>query len=309
MHKKNIRLITGILLIIIITVLFMFLPNIYNNNFLLFNIMLYITLSEGLNLIYGFTGYLPFGYVGFFGIGAYSASLLILLLHVNVIPAIVLGGLAACLVGIILTPLLRLSGAYFAIANLAASQAIYYLISNPHLENITQGPYGIMLSSVYDAKASYDAMIFVMFLVFVLVLFFRQSRFGLSLLAIKEDSITAHTAGVNVVLARTIAWLLSAFIAGLCGGVFAWYTSVFYPETVFSLNISIFAIVFTLFGGVATLLGPLIGTVIMYGMYNFIGISVPQYFELIYGFLIIILVLFLPNGVISLFKKVKDYVP
>ncbi len=309
MHKKNIRLITGILLIVIVTALFIILPNIYNNNFLLFNIMLYIALSEGLNLIYGFTGYLPFGYVGFFGIGAYSASLLILLLHVTVIPAIVLGGLAACLVGIILTPLLRLSGAYFAIANLAASQAIYYLISNPHLENITQGPYGIMLSSVYDAKASYNAMIFVMFLAFMLVLFFRQSRFGLSLLAIKEDSITAHTAGVNVVLARTIAWLLSAFIAGLCGGVFAWYTSVFYPETVFSLNISIFAIVFTLFGGVATLLGPLIGAVIMYGMYNFIGISVPQYFELIYGFLIIILVLFLPNGVISLFKKVKNYVP
>ncbi|PMP89627.1 MAG: amino acid ABC transporter, partial [Desulfurella sp.] len=251
----------------------------------------------------------PFGYVGFFGIGAYSASLLILLLHVGVVPAILLGGVAASIVGIILTPLLRLSGAYFAIANLAASQAIYYIISNPHLENITQGPYGIMLSSVYDATASYNAMLIVMFFAFMLVLFFRQSRFGLSLMAIREDSITASVAGVNVVLARTIAWLLSAFVAGLCGGVFAWYTSVFYPETVFSLNISIFAIVFVLFGGAATLIGPLIGTVILYGMYNFIGISTPQYFQLIYGLLIVVLIMFLPNGVISLFKKVKDYVP
>ncbi|MGC9101797.1 MAG: branched-chain amino acid ABC transporter permease [Desulfurella sp.] len=309
MRKKNIRLIIGIILILVMTALFALLPKIYNNNFLLFNIMLYIALAEGLNLIYGFTGYLPFGYVGFFGIGAYSASLLILLLHVGVVPAILLGGVAASIVGIILTPLLRLSGAYFAIANLAASQAIYYIISNPHLENITQGPYGIMLSSVYDATASYNAMLIVMFFAFMLVLFFRQSRFGLSLMAIREDSITASVAGVNVVLARTIAWLLSAFVAGLCGGVFAWYTSVFYPETVFSLNISIFAIVFVLFGGAATLLGPLIGTVILYGMYNFIGISTPQYFQLIYGLLIVVLIMFLPNGVISLFKKVKDYVP
>lgn len=309
MHKKNKRLIIGLIIIVAVSVLFAILPNIYNNNFLLFNIMLYIALSEGLNLIYGFTGYLPFGYVGFFGIGAYTASLLILLLHFGVIPAILLGGVGACLVGLILTPLLRLSGAYFAIANLAASQAMYYVISNPNLENFTQGPYGIMLSSVYNAKASYTAMIFVMLFAFVLVLFIRQSRFGLSLLAIKEDNITASVAGVNVVLARTIAWLLSAFIAGLCGGVFAWYTSVFYPETVFSLNISIFAIVFTLFGGAATLIGPLIGSVILYGMYNFIGISTPEYFELIYGLLIIALVLFLPNGIVSLFRKVKDYVP
>ncbi|AHF96571.1 amino acid ABC transporter [Desulfurella acetivorans A63] len=309
MRKKNIRLIIGIILILVMTALFALLPKIYNNNFLLFNIMLYIALAEGLNLIYGFTGYLPFGYVGFFGIGAYSASLLILLLHVGVVPAILLGGVAASIVGIILTPLLRLSGAYFAIANLAASQAIYYIISNPHLENITQGPYGIMLSSVYDATASYNAMLIVMFFAFMLVLFFRQSRFGLSLMAIREDSITASVAGVNVVLARTIAWLLSAFVAGLCGGVFAWYTSVFYPETVFSLNISIFAIVFVLFGGAATLIGPLIGTVILYGMYNFIGISTPQYFQLIYGLLIVMLIMFLPNGVVSLFKKVKDYVP
>ena len=309
MRKKNIRLIIGIILILVMTALFALLPKIYNNNFLLFNIMLYIALAEGLNLIYGFTGYLPFGYVGFFGIGAYSASLLILLLHVGVVPAILLGGVAASIVGIILTPLLRLSGAYFAIANLAASQAIYYIISNPHLENITQGPYGIMLSSVYDATASYNAMLIVMFFAFMLVLFFRQSRFGLSLMAIREDSITASVAGVNVVLARTIAWLLSAFVAGLCGGVFAWYTSVFYPETVFSLNISIFAIVFVLFGGAATLIGPLIGTVILYGMYNFIGISTPQYFQLIYGLLIVVLIMFLPNGVVSLFKKVKDYVP
>ena len=80
-------------------------------------------------------------------------------------------------------------------------------------------------------------------------------------------------AGINVVRERIIAWLLSALIAGLAGGVFAWYVSVFYPETVFSGEFTIFAIVFTLFGGNATVTGPILGVFILYGLYNAVGIS------------------------------------
>ena len=97
--------------------------------------------------------------------------------------------------------------------------------------------------------------------------------------------------------------LLSALIAGFAGGVFAWYVSVFYPETVFSGEFTIFAIVFALFGGTATVLGPIFGVLILYGIYNAVGISTPQYFQLIYGVLIMGLVLFLPNGLVSLFRR------
>ena len=75
-------------------------------------------------------------------------------------------------------------------------------------------------------------------------------------------------AGMSVVRGRTVAWLLSALIAGLVGGVFAWHISVFYPDTAFDLSVSIFAIVFVLFGGATTLLGPLLGVLILYGIYN-----------------------------------------
>jgi branched-chain amino acid transport system permease protein len=78
---------------------------------------------------------------------------------------------------------------------------------------------------------------------------------------------------------------------------------VFYAESVFSAQFTIFAIVFTLFGGTATLLGPVLGVLILYGIYNAIGISTPQYFELIYGVLIMILVLFLPDGLASLARR------
>ncbi|MDE3129810.1 MAG: branched-chain amino acid ABC transporter permease, partial [Acidobacteriota bacterium] len=121
--------------------------------------------------------------------------------------------------------------------------------------------------------------------------------------AIREDAVSAAMAGIDVVRARTVAWLLSALVAGLIGGVFAWYVSVFYPDTVFSADFSIFAIVFALFGGVATVSGPVLGVLILYGIYNAIGITTPQYFQLIYGLLIMGLVLFLPNGLVSLFKR------
>jgi branched-chain amino acid transport system permease protein len=122
----------------------------------------------------------------------------------------------------------------------------------------------------------------------------------MALQAVREDAVSAAMAGVNVVKMRVIAWLASALVAGLAGGVFAWYVSVFYPDNVFSNDFSIFAIVFALFGGVATIMGPIVGVLILYGVYNLIGFTTPQYFQLIYGVLIMALVLFLPAGLVSL---------
>ncbi len=279
------------------------LPLGYSNQLLLFNFVVFLTLAQGVNVIYGFTGYLPFGYVGFFGAGAYGFSLCVLHLHMAPLAALGVGAAAAILLGLLLTPLLRLSGAYFAIANLAASLAVYQVVSNPNLENITKGPYGISLSGVFNPTLAYSVAVLILAATLGLAVYLRNSRFGLSLQAIREDAISASMAGIDVVRSRTLAWLLSALVAGLSGGVFAWYVSVFYPETVFSPEFSIFAIVFALFGGVATVTGPILGVIILYGIYNAIGISTPQYFQLLYGLLIMGLVLFLPNGLVSLFKR------
>lgn len=279
------------------------LPFGYSNQLLLFNFVVFLTLAQGVNVIYGFTGYLPFGYVGFFGAGAYGFSLCVLHLHMAPLAALGAGAAAAILLGLLLTPLLRLSGAYFAIANLAASLAVYQVVSNPNLTAITKGPYGISLSGVFNPTLSYSLAVVILAATLGLAVYLRNSRFGLSLQAIREDAISASMAGIDVVRARTLAWLLSALIAGLIGSVFAWYVSVFYPETVFSPDFSIFAIVFALFGGVATVTGPILGVIILYGIYNAIGISTPQYFQLLYGLLIMGLVLFLPNGLVSLFKR------
>ncbi len=293
----------------LVVVLMALLPMVYSNQLMLFNFVMFLTLAQGLNIIYGFTGYLPFGYVGFFGAGAYGFAMAVMHLHLGPFPALALGAAAALVVAVVLIPLLRLSGAYFAIANLAAAQAIYQVVSNPALEDITKGPYGVSLAEVYAPHVSYATAIVVMAVTFALVVWLRRSRFGLALQAIREDPVSAAMAGVSVVRARTTAWLLSALIAGLVGGLFAWHISVFYPETAFDIGVSIFATVFTLFGGPATLSGPLLGVAILYGVYNAIGISVPQYFQLIYGLLIVGLVMFLPNGLVSLLTRRGVRVP
>lgn len=286
-----------------LAVAFLVLPGLYSNQLLLFNFVIFVTLAQGVNVLYGFTGYLPFGYVGFFGAGAYGFSLAVMHLQSPAFPALFCAAIAALLLALLLTPLLRLSGAYFSIASLAASLAVLHFVANPALEDVTRGPYGVALRGVFDPKLAYVTGVAIMTATTMLVVWLRNSRFGLSLQAVREDAVSAAMAGIDVVRARVIAWLLSALIAGLAGGVYAWYVSVFYPETVFGSEFSIFAIVFALFGGVSTVLGPILGVLILYGAYNFIGLSTPQYFQLIYGILIMLVVLFLPAGLMSLLTR------
>lgn len=281
----------------------------YSNELMLFNFVVFLALAQGLNIIYGFTGYLPFGYVGFYGAGAYGFSLVVMHLHVPALLGMAAAAGAALVLAVILLPLLRLSGAYFAIASMAAAQAVYEVVANPDLEDITKGPYGVSLSDVFAPAFSYYVALAILAIALLLVVWLRNSRFGMSLQAIRDDSVSAAMAGVSVVRGRTIAWLLSALVAGLVGGVFAWHISVFYPDTAFDLSVSIFATVFLLFGGATTLSGPLLGVFILYGIYNVIGIAVPQYFQFTYGALIVLLVLFLPNGLVSLLTRRGIRVP
>ena len=282
---------------------FAVLPFVYGNHLLLFNFMVFMALAQGVNVIYGFTGYLPFGYVGFFGAGAYGFSLAVMHLHAPPLAALPAGAAAALALGLLLTPLFRLSGAYFSIANLAASLAVLQVVSNPALEDLTRGPYGISLSGVFAPGLAYATTLAILAATLLVVIYLRNSRFGMALRAIREDPVSAAMAGIDVVRERIVAWLVSALVAGLCGGAFAWYVSVFYPETVFGGEFTVFAIVFALFGGTATVAGPVLGVIILYGIYNAVGITTPQYFQLIYGLLIMGLVLFLPNGLVSLLHR------
>src|SRR6202012_1232876 len=198
---------------------FAVLPGVYQNHLLLFNFVIFLILAQGVNIIYGFTGYLPFGYVGFFGAGAYGFAILVMHFQAPAVVAVFVAGLVGVALGVFVTPLLRLSGAYFAIANLAASLAVLHFIANPALEPITRGPYGVSLTGTFNPTYAYAAALVVLALTLGAVVFLKNSRFGLALQAVREDSVSAAMAGVNVVRMRVIAWLTSALVAGLAGGV------------------------------------------------------------------------------------------
>ena len=272
-------------------------PQVYDNIAFLTTLAVYMVLAEGINVIYGYTGYLPFGYVGFFGAGAYGASLSVVDWHFPGLVALLFGGLVAGVFGLVLAPLLRLSGAYFALATLAASQVMYYVVSN---EPWTYGESGMSLPAVLSSDQTYVVAVALAGLAALVVVFVRDSHFGLSLRAVRADPVSAAMAGIDVVRARTSAWLISAVLAGLAGGVWAIMTAAFYAQTPFDLTVSVYAIVFALFGGVRTVLGPVLGALALYSLYQYIGVSNPQYFELVYGLLIFALILFLPGGLFSL---------
>lgn len=291
------------LIVLPLLALFGVLPAVYDNGALLLNFVVFLVLAQGLNLTYGFSGYLPFGYVGFFGAGAYGFAMAVMLAGAPPLLGVLAGGAASLLVGLLLTPLLRLQGAYFGLASLAAAEALLHLIGNPNLQPITGGPYGVKLQAGYAPRLTYALALVILALTMLLVAWLRHARFGLRLVAARDDALAAAMAGIDIVRGRLVVWLASALAAGLIGAVFAWRTATFFPDAVFDLNFSIFAIVFTLFGGAGTLAGPVLGVLLLYGLYNAIGLSAPQYFQLAYGVLIMLLALFFPDGLAGLARR------
>ncbi len=291
-----------IILSVVLLAFYLIGPYVYTNSGFFESLLIFTILALSFNLIYGFTGYLPFGYAAFFAFGTYGFGIGIMN-HFGPISSFFLGGLFSIALGLVLSPMLRLRGAYFAIASLAAFEAIYYLVSNQSLMSITGGPYGISVASVYNFNLTYALSIALLFVVIGLTYFVRRSNFGLALRAIRDDPLVASLSGINVGLYRSISWLLSALFAGFSGALYGWFLGFFYPETVFSINFSLFAIVFAIFGGAGTVIGPIIGTTALYAVYDAVGVAYPYYFTLIFGLLIIVLIILLPEGLKKIFKK------
>lgn len=284
-------------------------PEIYSNKAFFFNLIIITIVALGLNLIYGLTGYLPFGYMVFFGMGAYGVYIG---MRIGLAPweAFAFGFVLNLIVALVLLPLFRLKSHYFAIATLAAFEGMYYLIQSPDLSKYTNGALGASLVTIYNPNLTY--IISIIFLVFVIFLtaFIKSSSFGLSLRAIKDSVISAYLDGVNVPVTRGLAWIISALIASIAGTLYGWYSSFFYPETVFTLTLGVYIIAFVLFGGLGTILGPIIGTAILYSIYQYFSISYTYYVQLFFGILLIILILFLPGGIAQVIRKyIKKNMP
>jgi len=268
-----------------------------------FYLMFWMVMASSFNIIYGFTGYLPFGYVAFYGVGAYTTAILWSRLGVPIPIAVLGGGFIGVLLSLIFAPTLRLQGVYFAIVNLSCAMALRIVVSNLP-EEWTGGSLGVSLSSVYKPLYSYYLMLSLLVITVYVSYYVSKSRFGIALRCIREDPDAAEVLGVNVVRNRLKAWILAALFSSFAGGIEAWHTAIIDPDSSFNLLITTKTIIYAMFGGLGTIIGPIIGSISLYVLDDLIWGKFPLLNMLILGAMVVILVIFFPRGIIgSLTRK------
>ena len=161
------------------------------------------------------------------------------------------------------------------------------------------GSFGISMSGAYKPLMSYYFMLALTVISVLVAMWLSRSRLGIALRCIRDDEAAAAVMGINVSLSRLKAWMLSAAIPALAGGIEAWFTAIVDPDTSFNMLTTAKAIVYAMFGGLGTIIGPIFGAAFMYGLDDFIWGRFPLLNLLVLGLAIIFLILFLPRGVVG----------
>ncbi len=267
-------------------------------------VAMYVALAQGWNLISGFTGYVSFGHVAFFGTGGYTAALLAVRLQWHWAPAALAGGLAAALLALVIgIPCLRLKGPYFAIAMLGLAQVMRIVALL--WDSVTQGGSGIYLAPPREIDPYYYAMVAVAAGASLVAALVARSRFGLRLLAIREDEVAAEAMGINAPRHKIAAFLLSAFPPGVAGGIYAAYVAFLEPLSAFDTLVTIQMIVMAMLGGRATAAGPIIGAVALTLGGELVWARFPFVHQGLFGALILLVVLWMPNGVMGMLRDLR----
>jgi len=273
-----------------------------------FTILKAIALASSLNIILGYTGYVSFGHIVYFGIGGYIGFYLVSQQGWSLYPSMLAGGLTSGLFAFVLgKAILRLRGAYFALATIGVNQAVLAFITN---FDPLGGPLGMTLNfKVYkDYGGSAQALQTVFYIMVVVTLMtiltsylVRTSKFGLGLLSIREDEDAAEVMGVIAPDAKTWAYVLSAIFPGIIGVLFFFKNGSIEPHPAFPLHTSIELIVMVMLGGQGTVFGPILGAAAYQRMRGLLLTS-PIFKNIqlsVAGVLLLIIVLFIPAGVVG----------
>jgi branched-chain amino acid transport system permease protein len=267
----------------------------------LINLFMLAALAEGWNIIGGFTGYASFGNVAFFGIGAYTTGVLLTAAQWPFALALPAGGLLAmAFAGLIGIPILRLKGHYFAIATLGVAETMREIVYNL---KITGGGTGLTMPITRSALPFFYLMLGILTAVTLVNWWISASRFGYGLIAIREDEDAAAAMGINTALYKTAAFALSGLFAGLTGGVFAYWITFIDPEGVFRVIVTIQMIIMAVFGGMGTVVGPLLGALVLATVSEVLSTHLVSLAELFNGVIVILVVLFMPKGLADVIRK------
>jgi branched-chain amino acid transport system permease protein len=268
----------------------------------------YITLATNLNLMIGYAGYINFGNIVFFGLGGYICVDLVTRWHWPLVVAALAGGVAVS--GLALAfgaGILRLRGAFFALATIGVNQAVQQLVTNFEPWG---GATGIYLSfDAYEPLGGpitalwivYLLMVAVMTLSLIMSYAIKTSKFGLGLLAIGQNEDAAGVLGVRTPRLKALAYSASAFFPAVAGGLYFFKSGIIEPTGAFDLTLSIEAIVMVMLGGYGTVTGPLVGAFVYEELRGYLLTSpaISQLQLVIAGLLLLAMVLFAPGGLVG----------
>jgi branched-chain amino acid transport system permease protein len=276
------------------------------------SILVSVALASSLNILLGYTGYVSFGHIVFFGFGAYTGFYLMSEQGWSIYAAMIMAGLVPAVLAYLLgSAILRLRGAYFALATIGVNEAARAFVKN---FDPLGGSVGMQLNfQIYNdyggaAQAlwmTYYLLIAVTIAVLVVSYLVRFSKFGLGLMAIRENEDAAEVMGVVAPTAKTRAYVISAIFPGIVGLLFFFKNATILPGDAFRLHLSIESIVMVMLGGAGTVLGPVLGAA---GYQRLRGtLLVTPIFRniqlVVAGVLLLAIILFFPAGVVGWLRE------
>ncbi|MEW5868146.1 MAG: branched-chain amino acid ABC transporter permease [Chloroflexota bacterium] len=268
-------------------------------------IFLYIILASSWNILGGYTGQTSLGHAAFFGIG----SLVARLLWTDGFPylgSLLAGGVVAVLFALLIgVPAFRLKGVYFAIGTLALGQILNITVGNV-FPNISSLPVEDL--AAYQLLPRYFLVFAVTLITIGSTYLLVNSRLGLGIMSVREDEDAAESLGVSAIRHKLIALTLSAFFTGLAGGAFAYYHVSYYFNFPFTPVWSFDALTMVYIGGQGTIIGPIIGAVFFVLLREFLVLNLGEYHLIVFGVLFILVVLFLPGGIVEAWERTRKLV-
>jgi branched-chain amino acid transport system permease protein len=296
--------------VLLVALAYPFLSGMYQTN-IMTTALMYVILGLGLNIVIGLGGMLHLGYAAFYMIGAYTYAILNQNFGVSFWIALPLGAVIAMVFGILLGfPVLRLKGDYLAIVTLGFAEIVRIVMEN--WNDFSSGPSGIAnipRPDFFGMKLSLQhATIYLYLITLALVLFtifvvrrLENSRLGRAWEAMREDAIASESMGVNITTTKLTAFALGAFWAGMVGVIFAGKTTFVNPAS-FTLLESVLILCIVVLGGMGSTTGVIVGAMIIVLLPEYLR-AFSEYRMLIYGGILVLMMVFRPNGIIQKVRK------
>lgn len=276
-------------------------------------IFMNLALAESWTILGGYAGYLSFGHATFFGIGAYTTGILLLKLGWNPFLTFPLAGLlAAAFTLLIAYPLLKVRGAYFAVITMLVALVVGLVLKNiPFLGGTT----GLFLPAPripIDANRMlfYYAMMALAALATGVAAWVQHSKLGAGLAAIRQNEAVAEAVGVNTTQVKIVAFVLSAFMTGLVGGIYSYMRSYISTDMAFDLHVSTGMFVMALFGGSQQWTGPVVGAFVLSIVGEILTVTIgAEAARIAYGLFLIVIILLMPQGVVRFVQMRRGGAP